>query len=79
MEQINEFAVKFYAQYSDTENIDIMPDADFRQVGSWDSLTGMAVLVMIQDDYGVDIPIEKFRELKTIKDVYNYVLVNKTK
>ncbi len=79
MEQINEFVNKFQAQYIDADQIEMNPDTEFRQIGTWDSLTGMAVLVMIHDEYGVDIPVESFRKLKTVKDVYNFLLPNKIK
>mgnify|MGYP000957956490 CR=1 FL=1 len=73
MDKLNEFTQKFQAQYIDGADIKITADTDFRQIGSWDSLTGMAVLVMIQDEYGIDIPIDKFKGLLTVKDVYNYI------
>lgn len=74
MDQLNEFTQKFKAQYIDGKQIEMSPDTAFRQVGSWDSLTGMAVLVMIQDDYGIDIPVDKFKGLITVQDVYKFIL-----
>lgn len=45
----------------------------FRDLETWDSLTAMAVIVMINDEYGVKISDEKFAELKTIKDIYDLI------
>ena len=73
MDNINEFTKKFQNQYFDADTFDLHPETDFRQIDSWDSLTGMAVLVMIKDDYGVDITAETFKTLKTVNDVYTLV------
>lgn len=70
MDNIIDFTKKFHNQYFDADTFDMHPETDFRQISSWDSLTGMAVLVMIKDDYGVDITAETFKTLKTVNDVY---------
>lgn len=77
MDNLNEFTLKFKDQYMDSDSFEMNPQTDFRQVGSWDSLTGMAVLVMIKEEYDVDISIETFKNLKTVTDVYDYVKSNK--
>jgi acyl carrier protein len=79
MENIDDFTQRFKEQYFDSETISITPDSDFRQVDSWDSLTGMAVLVMIKEKYEKDLTVETFRNLKTVRDVYNYVISIKNK
>ena len=73
MDKLNEFTQKFKEQYIDGKQIEMSPDTAFRQVGSWDSLTGMAVLVMIKDEYGIDIPVDKFKGLITVQDVYRFI------
>ena len=77
MDQLNEFTQKFKEQYIDGDQFEMFPDTAFRQIGSWDSLTGMAVLVMIQDKYGIDIPVDKFKGLITVQEVYKFILENR--
>lgn len=48
----------------------------FRTVGSWDSLTGMAIIVMIEDKYGVKISDSEFRSLITVQDIIDFVQKN---
>jgi len=79
MEPISDFITKFKSQYSDADTFDLEPESEFRKFGTWDSLTAMAILVMIKDEYNVDIAVEKFRELQTIKDVYDYINTQITK
>jgi acyl carrier protein len=74
MDSVNDFTKKFQHQYIDYESFELNPESEFRQIDSWDSLTGMAVLVMIKDEYGIDIPVESFRNLKTVNEVYSYIL-----
>jgi len=49
------------------------PQAPFRNVGSWDSLTGMAIIVMIEDKYGIQISDAEFRNLITLQDIIDLV------
>lgn len=74
MENVDDFTKRFKDQYIDAETIILKPDSEFRQIDSWDSLTGMAVLVMIKDVYKVDVPVEAFRGLKTVRDVHTFVI-----
>ncbi len=73
MGAVDDFTAKFHEQYFDAETFDMNSETEFRQINSWDSLTGMAVLVMIKDDYGVDIPAETFKGMKTVNEVFDYV------
>jgi acyl carrier protein len=73
MDNIFDFTRKFQNQYIDADTFEMHPETEFRQVGSWDSLTGMAVLFMVKDEYGVDITVENFREMKTVNDVYTFI------
>ncbi len=52
-------------------------DSNFRDFDAYDSLTGMTIMVMIMDEYGVDIKESQYRSQITIKDLYNFVLQNK--
>jgi acyl carrier protein len=77
MDSVNDFTKKIQEQYIDNETIELKPEDEFRQIDSWDSLTGMAVLVMIKDVYGIDIPVEAFRNMKTVSDIYSFILISK--
>ena len=67
------FIEKFKDQFIDGDAIEIQADTRFRELGSWDSLTGMSVLVMIKDEYGVDMPDMALRQCNTVEDIYHYV------
>ncbi|HCF03070.1 acyl carrier protein [Flavobacterium sp.] len=52
-------------------------DVNFRNLDSWDSLTGMAILTVIEDDYKVIVPVEEFKKIITIDQLYDYVISKK--
>jgi len=74
MNNINEFVKKFKEQYIDPEEFQMVAVTEFRKIESWDSLTGMAILIMIKDEYNIDFPEERFRECKTVQEVYDGII-----
>ena len=63
-------------EFEDAVNLN--EDSIFRDFDSWDSLTGMAIQVMLEDNYGVRLPDETFKSFKTINDIYKFVKNNKS-
>lgn len=43
---------------------------DFRSVPGWCSLQGFGLLVLLENDYGAPTTIDRFLELKTVRDLY---------
>jgi len=69
----DKFIEDFKSQFIDGETIAVDASTDFRQIESWDSLTGMAVLVMIKDEYGIDMSDTDLKKCKTVGDIIDYV------
>ena len=55
------------------ERDDIDPDDEFRDYEEWDSLAYLSLIAMIDDNYDIVIPGEKFANLNKIIDIYNYI------
>jgi acyl carrier protein len=68
--QLNEFTKKFAEQFIEPDNAIIKQDTQFRQLPTYDSLTGMAILAMIQDDYGIIIPVEDYKKVNTPEELF---------
>ncbi|WP_278020415.1 phosphopantetheine-binding protein [Flavobacterium ginsengisoli] len=66
-------------QFIDAEEIVLEMSTEFRQLDSYDSLTGMTIMVMIKDEYGVDISESDYRAKKTVQELYEYVLAKTEK
>lgn len=74
--ELNSFAQIIREQFVE-DNIDsIKINTDIRSLDTWDSLTGMAILTVILDDYGVDIPVDVFKKLNTIEELFDFVKNN---
>jgi acyl carrier protein len=67
------FLDKFNEQLIEDDLSTIKAETKFRDLGSWDSLTAMAVITMIEDEYKVKIKEDIFKSFKTVEDIYNYV------
>lgn len=49
----------------------------FREFDNWDSLAYLSVISFVDEEYGLVIPREEFGKLKTVGDIYNFILKNK--
>jgi len=58
---------------------EINPNDEFRMYDEWDSLAYLAIIAAIDDKFNIVIPIDDFRQLRTIKSVAEYVQSNKDK
>lgn len=47
----------------------VTPELEFRSVPGWGSMMGFALYIMLEDEYGVKITPEQFRELKTVDNL----------
>jgi acyl carrier protein len=74
---MEKFIKDFAEQLLDQDASILTNDTVFRDLDDWDSLTAMAVIAMVNDEYGVKIGDQDFRKLNTIGDIYNHINQNK--
>lgn len=67
------FLDKFKEQLMEDDPSIVKAETKFRDLGSWDSLTAMAIITMIEDEYKVKVNEATFKSFKTVEDIYNYV------
>ena len=53
---------------------EVIPEFEFRSAPGWGSMMGFALYVMLEDEYGVKITPERFRELKTVSGLMSECL-----
>ena len=73
--EIKEFIQNFADQLDDTEAEVLTPETEFRQLDDWSSLAALSIIAMVDEEYGVAIGSETFKQAKTIQDLFN--LINK--
>jgi acyl carrier protein len=42
-------------------------------VGTWDSLMHLRIVMEIEEEYDVEIPMDKINEINSVKDFWEYV------
>jgi acyl carrier protein len=62
--------IKEVFEIEDT-NLDI--NAFFRDLDSWDSLTHLSLIAMIDEEYGVVIEDDRFKTLMTLNDLFEEI------
>ena len=63
--------LKLAAEVFEVEPEEITMDTVFREeIEDFSSLVGFSLIVMMEDEYGVRVPVEEFLECKTIGDLY---------
>ncbi len=75
--EIEKFVNEFRDQFIDGDEINFNSETEFRTIGSWDSLTGMSIIVMIKDVYGVDVSDTEFKSCKTVLEIFELVVSKK--
>ena len=50
---------------------EIKMEDNFREYEEWSSIAYLSVIAMMDEKYGTQIEEEEFKQLKTVKDLYN--------
>lgn len=59
------------AEVFEVDPEDINMDTIFREeIEDFSSLMGFSMIVMMEDEFGVRVPVEEFLECKTVGDLY---------
>lgn len=70
---VNEFVKKFANQFEETDFAVFSPETKFRELDEWSSLIALSVIVMLDEEYGIQIENKDFKNLETIADIVDYV------
>lgn len=62
--------LEFVADIMETEPDDISMETRYKEYEKWDSLMMMNLIMEIEDEYSVSIPLETAGNIKTLKDLY---------
>lgn len=70
---MNEFLIKV-AEILEVNSV--TPDFKFREIDEWDSLKGFSLIVLLEQDYGKEMPVETFLKCETIADLAKFAEVS---
>jgi acyl carrier protein len=60
-------------EFYDIDLIQFGDDLNFKQLEEYDSLTGMAIITTLEEEYNIKIIAEEYKKINTIIELYNYV------
>ena len=65
--------INFVARVMEIDPSEINEDTAYGQHEKWDSLMHMRLVMEIEEEYDVEIPIDEVPHINTIKDFYQYI------
>jgi acyl carrier protein len=66
--------LKLFQETLEKDDDSVNVEDEFRNLEEWDSLAVLSILAMINEEYDVTIPRTDFDKLKTIQDLYSYIV-----
>ena len=70
--KINDFIQNFANQFDETDASEFQATTEFRQLDEWSSLSSLAIISMIDDEYDV-VNGNDLRNCNTIEDLFAIV------
>ncbi len=71
--EINDFIEKFAGEFEMTEPEEFAPETRYRDLDEWDSLLGLSIIGMINNNYGVKVTGEEVKNAGTIMGLFKIV------
>ncbi len=68
---ITNFINDFADQFDETDLSEFTPETAYRDLDEWSSLTGLAIMNMIEKKYGIKLAASELRGTETIQDVFD--------
>lgn len=64
--------LNFIAKVMEVDPSELNEDTAYGQFEKWDSLMHMRLVMEIEDEYNIEIPIDEVPEIKTLKTFFVY-------
>jgi acyl carrier protein len=71
--ELKEFVTNFASQFDDTDPSLITPKTEFRSIEEWSSLYALAIIAMVDQEYGFKLKGDDILRSKTVEDLFNLV------
>lgn len=71
--EIKDFIMHFAEQFDDTDVNEFKPETVFHDLDEYTSLIALSIILMIDEEYGVNIVAEEMSAAVTIEDLFNTV------
>ena len=68
------FKQKFSEAIEDEFLLELEPNSSFKNLESWDSFSGMSIISMIDEEFGITIRSEDMMRINTLEELYDLLL-----
>jgi acyl carrier protein len=68
--KFEEFKQKFSEAIEDDSILILEPNSSFKDLESWDSFSGMAIISMIDEEFGMTIKADEMASINTLQELY---------
>ena len=65
--------IEFIASVMEVDPSELTADTAYGTIEKWDSLMHMRMVMEIEEEYDVEIPIEEIPNIKSLRDFYKYI------
>ncbi|MDT3386357.1 MAG: acyl carrier protein [Bacteroidota bacterium] len=65
--------INFIAGVMEVDPKKLNENTSYGSIEKWDSLMHMRMVMEIEEEYDVEIPIDEIPSIKTLKDFYKYI------
>ena len=71
--KINDFIQNFANQFDETDASEFQATTEFRPLDEWSSLSSLAIISMIDEEFDKFLTGADLRSVSTIKELYNLI------
>ncbi len=71
---LKNFIEKFAEQFEETEISSFSANTSFKELEEWSSLMSLAIIAMVDEEYGVRIKGDDIKNANTIEDLFKIAL-----
>ena len=65
--------INFVAEIMEVDPATLNASTAYKSIPQWDSLMHMRLVMEVEEEYDVEIPIDKMAELTTLAAIYDYI------
>ena len=71
---LKDFIEKFAEQFEETEISSFSANTSFKELEEWSSLMSLALIAMVDEEYGVRVKGDDIKDANTIEDLFKIAL-----
>ena len=71
---LKDFIEKFAEQFEETEISSFSANTSFMELEEWSSLMSLAIIAMVDEEYGVRVKGDDIKDANTIEDLFKIAL-----